>query len=289
MRYTQTVTFQPTTIGKKCIAQKYDSHWVPTPFPNNPIWSRIDKEFNPEHFLYPCPPIDMGKIELNGTTDIRVLRCPIKKRADNTIYLPKELEFCAPLVQFCVETELNRLSTGKFGYYYAHISYEDVTINAGTSQRAPGWHVDGYQGVKVKRHPIEHSYIWTDSDDENSATEFCIQPFYLDHLDASRHNVFDEMNRQAIPANCYRGINKHLYIIDPYVVHGSPVLSKATRRRFARVTFSDIELEDPMNTTNLGIDMEQKYPKRLDVRDRLSAYDGATPWQVYGLKGKCNE
>lgn len=281
-RYTETVKFQPNKIGKKCIVTPIVTNppWVPQPFPQNPIWNRINKDFDPEHFMYSCPPVDMGKVELEGTAETRVLRCPIKVRGSSKIYLPEELKCCMPLVRHVVETELSRQSLPKYLCYYAHISYENVKIQKGSSQRAPGWHVDGFQGVREPRHQIEHSYIWSDK----YPTEYCIQPFFMQHLDPSRHNAFDEMVKQANGANVYKGLAGHVYLIDPYVVHRSTILPKDCTRQFARITFSMTELRDAANTKNLGIELEQAYPERLDVRDRLSAYAGAVPWDMYGVE-----
>lgn len=275
-RYTETVAFEMNAIGSKCIVLNLEQKWVPTPFPKNPMWIRIHEIFNIENFLYPCPPLDLGRIHIEPVAN-RVLRCPIKKSGDSKIYLPLELECCLDLVRFVVETEL--YINQNFKKFHAHISYEHTEVKANKTQRKSGWHVDGFQGVRAIPHQIEHSYIWSD----RYSTEYCLQPFFIKHLDSTRHNIFPEIEKQAKENNLVKGIDEHVCMIDPYVVHRSPVIPKTCKRTFVRITFSETELEDPMNTKNLGIKMKQNYEPRIDVRDRLFEYDGEIPWNMYGV------
>lgn len=280
MRYTDDVKFEKAIIGKDAICIDVEPCWVPVPFQHSPLWARMHRTFSTENFLYACPPVDIGlfRVDTEDLLGLRVLRCPIKPSGTMSISLPAELLTLAPLVRYLAELEAH--VNPRYGDFWCHISVERTNVSAGSSQRVPGWHVDGFQGIRVAPHQIEHSYLWAD----HQHTEFCVQPFYVSHLDPGRHNVFNEFARQAREENALGGLDGHIYLIDPYVVHRSPVLKRETVRTFVRVTFTETELEDPVNTVNLSLPGSQDYARRIDVRDRLTSYDGAIPWEMYGVR-----
>ena len=279
MRYSDRVNYTANAIGRECQTFDFEPRWVPTPFPRSPIWARLHQSFDTEHFLYPAPPIEVGRFDLDPAVlaGLRVLRCPIKKADESIVHLPTELGPVAEVVRHIVETEL--FINPRFKDFHAHVSFECTDVAAGTTQRVPGWHVDGFQGVRVRAHVIEHSYLWS----TRRGTEYCLQPFFIDHLDPHRHNVFPEIERQAKPENVYETFPGSLYLIDPYVVHRSPRVEAAGLRSFLRVTFTETELEDPVNTRNLSFE-EPNHPPRLEVRDRLFSFAGEVPWHSYGVK-----
>ena len=280
MRYTERVRFQENSVGHECDALRFEGHWVAVPFARNPLWARLGAVFDAENFLYPCPPADIGRVEIDtsGLEDVRVLRCPIKRAGSDTVMLPRELRPLTPLVRHVCELEAH--VNPSFRDFWCHITFERTRVNAGSTQRVGGWHVDGFQGVRVPRHRAEHSYLWAD----RQAVECCVQPFFVSHLDPARHNLFDELSRQAHEENAYAGLENHLYLIDPYVVHRTPVMQEDGWRSFVRITVAETELEDPTNTRNLSLDAAQHYEARIDVRDRLHAYRGEPPWENYGIR-----
>jgi len=280
-RYSEKVKYEQNQIGETVTELLFESRWVSTPFPNNPLWRRMGAVFDPEHFLYPSPPVDLGKVDIDvGSLEgTRVLRCPIKKPGSRTVLLPTELAPMTPFVRFVCETEA--FANQHFEEFWCHITFENTYVEAKKTQRVAGWHVDGFQGTRVARHRAEHSYLWATS----KGAEFCLQPFFVSHLDPTRHNLFNTLAEQAQEVNSYQGIARHVYLIDPYIVHRSPWMDVSGQRSIARITFTETELEDPTNTRNLSLGQPQDYAPRIDVRDRLSTYDGEIPWAQYGIKG----
>lgn len=279
-RYTDKVVFQKNSIGKISESFSFDSLEVPIPFPLNPIWSRLGTMFDVEHFTYSAPPPDVGKIllDLSNTDGLRVLRCPIKIAGNPNFVLPQELISLKPLIRHVSEIVAYKYPE-VFHNFWCHVSFEKTYVEANKTQRVPGWHVDGFQGVRVPRHRIEHSWLWTDG----PMTEFCIQPFFIEHLHPGRHDIFSEFTKQAKECNAYKGISNHVYLIDPYVVHRSPIILESMTRSFVRITFTETELLDPMNTVNLSLECEQNYPNRIDARNRLHPYEGSIPWIYHGI------
>jgi hypothetical protein len=283
-RYTTGVNYEPNRVGAECFELEAQPLWVPTPFPNNPIWRRMHQVFDPEHFLYPAPPPDLGRMDpqTKSLRGLRILRCPVKSPGMDHLLVPSEIKDLSPLLQHALETEVH--TNPRFAAFCSHISFECTQVTSGSHQRVPGWHVDGFQGVRVPTHQVEHSYLWAD----RNACEFSLQPYLLSHLDRSRHNVFAEIERQAHEQNAVAGLDKHLYLIDPYMVHRSPRLNFTGWRSVFRLTFTETELEDPMNTVNLSMDTSSGYKPRIDARDRFSPHEGDVPWALYGLKKRAD-
>ena len=285
MRYTDHVHYEPARIGRRARILQQSPLWVPKPFAHSPLWARMGSTFDPEHFLYPAPPVDIGKVQLQALAPapLRVLRCPLKAAWSADLVLPEELAAWEPLVRHVLETE--RAHNPQFLQAWAHISVEHTEVAAGKTQRVPGWHVDGFQGVRQARHGIEHSYLWANV----APTEFCLQPFLVSHLDTARHNVFDTLQEQAREECVFEGLPEHVYLIDPYVVHRAAPMPKAGWRAFVRITFAETYLDDPVNTVNLSLRVPESAGARIEVRDRLFAYEGSTPWELTGLRKKSLE
>lgn len=145
-----------------------------------------------------------------------VLRMPLK--FSNTSYvIPRQLEALEPVIRRVAEYEKYLCSDNSIDHddTFCHITYDSSTVNAGEYHRFPGFHGDGIQGTKLTPKVfVEHSYILTSA----PLTEFCLQPFFLKHLDEAKHNYFLEFDRQAKETNVYGSLPNHLYLIDPYIV-----------------------------------------------------------------------
>lgn len=257
---------------------KYEEIYKPS-MPHHPFYTHYDKNFSVERFLYPAPPVHIGeyKIDYDPQEVTNVLRCPIKVAKSRDIYLPKELAFLKEYVEFCCiyETSFN----DRFEDLYAHITVDYKDIKKGESHRVPGWHVDGFQGSKFpEKHEIEHSYLWTNT----FGTEFCVQPFFVEHIDSSKYLVFDEFNKQAKECNIVKPLDSNVYIFDPYMVHRSPIINENVSRLLVRVTFECQKLLDPNDTVNPALEFD--VPHKYDIRNRLGEYKYPVPEEMYGYR-----
>lgn len=252
--------------------------WTPVIDEHNVAYYTLFKPFNKANFMYPRPPIDMGLVDtapfFKGR--VNVLRMPIK--FPGTDYkIPNELSFLLPLIERVADYEsfINRDHEKVF----AHITFDKSSVKRGEFHRFPGFHGDGFQGVKLTpKIMVEHSYIIT----TDPPTEFCLQPFFLNHLDDAKHNMFLEFDKQANKHNLYGTIPNHLYLIDPYMVHRTPVITKSVERIFVRITFTFSELDHPKNTMNPMFPPYQ-YKDRIDIRQGLAPFEFDVPMHLYGL------
>jgi hypothetical protein len=254
--------------------------WTPKIDARSPAYHSLFEPFDLDQYLYPRPPIDMGLVEHEEySCDVNVLRMPIKFPGTN-YRIPKEVIGLLPVIQRAAEYEA--FINPRHAQSFAHVTFDTSEVKAGEFHRFPGFHGDGIQGTKLTPKVVaEHSYIMT----TNPPTEFCLQPFFLKHLDEAKHNFFLEFDRQAKDCNVYGSLSGHLYLIDPYMVHRTPLITHPVRRTFIRVTFSCIELQHPKNTLN-PMFRGQEYEKRIDIRERLTRNEFDVPLHLYGLSLK---
>ena len=251
--------------------------WTPKIDAENIAYHSLNKPFSLSQYLYPRPPIDMGLIEKDEySCDINVLRMPLKFPGTN-YRIPRELGGVTSLITRVAEYEA--FINPRHAEFFCHITFDHSDIEEGFYHRYPGFHGDGIQGTKLTpKVEIEHSYILA----TKPPTEFCLQPFFLKHLDEAKHNFFLEFDRQAQEGNVYKSLPEHLYLIDPYMVHRTPKITQRVTRTFVRITYAATELQHPNNTIN-PMFQGQEYEKRIDVRKRLARNEFEVPYQLYGL------
>jgi hypothetical protein len=259
---------------------EYSPHglWTPVIDPENIAYHTLFKPFNLNHYLSPRLPIDMGWTDVSEWDDckVNVLRMPLK--FPGTPYrIPRELSALMPLIKRAAEYEsfINK----KHDRCFCHLTFDRSVVDAGLYHRYPGFHGDGIQGTKLTpKVTVEHSYILA----TKPPTEYCLQSFFLKHLDEAKHNYFLEFDKQAKECNMFGSLPNHLYLIDPYMVHRTPKIEEKTERIFARLTYAFTELQHPKNTIN-PLFLGQKYNKRVDIRENLCKFEFETPYNLYGL------
>lgn len=250
--------------------------WTPIVDSDNIAYNSLFKPFNLNQYIYPRPPIDLGLIDDYSVSQVNVLRMPLKFPGTN-YRIPSALQSLEPLIRRVAEYEafINK----NHDECFCHVTHDLSNVNAGEYHRFPGFHGDGIQGTKLTpKVNVEHSYILTTS----PPTEFCLQPFFMRHLDEAKHNFFLEFDKQAKECNLYGTLENHLYLIDPYMVHRSPKITKPTNRLFLRITYAFTELQHPKNTNN-PLFGRQKYHERIDIRENLTRCEFPVPLHLYGL------
>lgn len=283
IRYTNIVLSQENAFR----FSPQDGLVVPRVNPGHPFYLGQHSPFDLEQYQYPRPPIDLGHSRVStdtlGNVDWwkavpNVLRLPIKY--PKTEYrVPVELYPLNDLIQRVAEYEISM--NYRHNDCLVHITLDRTKVEANSTHRYPGFHGDGLQGSKFSQRtytPIEHSYIITSA----PSTEFCLQPFFFQHLNDGRNNIFHEMEVQAREANVFGTIPWHLYLLDPYMVHRTPYVNEVVDRVFIRITYAYSELMNPHNTMNPLFE-GQEYEERHDIRKFLTIYPAEVPWEMYGF------
>lgn len=252
--------------------------WTPTIDADNIAYYTLFKPFNLSNFLSPRLPIDMGWTDTDDWKycQTNVLRMPLKF-PDTHYRIPQALSALMPLIMRCAEYE--SFINPEHDKCFCHITFDRSKVEAGQFHRYPGFHGDGIQGTKLTpKVNVEHSYILATA----PPTEYCLQPFFLKHLDEAKHNYFLEFDKQAKETNMFKSLPNHLYLIDPYMVHRTPHITETVQRIFVRITYAFTELQHPKNTLNPCF-AGQEYEKRIDIRENLCKFEFETPYQLYGL------
>lgn len=275
------IKYDETILSNKGKTLEIRDVWMPKAQSWSPVYSYLNAPFSFDHFTSPRLPVNLGPFNIDVIATLpRVLRMTIKPVGEKKLYIPKELDGLADFLQEVLEYE-NMVNLDLLNCE-VHVTTDYGIVKPQETQRFPGFHVDGLQGGKFKSKLVaEHSYVIA----TNNATEFCVQPFFIKHYDEDVTNLFKGFDQQARESNIYRGIPNHLYLMDAYMVHRTPVITETTTRGFIRITVANAPLPIEFNTLNPLL--KQVRPTyKLDIRDWLRAPDSAINYEFYGLEGK---
>lgn len=278
------IVYDETKLTGKGKVVEIRDVWMPKAQAWSPVYTYLNAPFSFDHFTSPRLPIDLGAFDINFVSQVpRVLRLTIKPVGELKAYIPKELEEVSGFILQVLEYE--RMVNPDFENCEVHITTDYGFVKAAETQRFPGWHVDGLQGGKFKNKILaEHSYIAA----TNNPTEFCLQPFFIKHYDEDITNLFKAFDQQAKNVNIYKGISNHLYLMDAYMIHRTPLITEDTNRGFVRITVANAPLPIEFNTLNPMLKQERPQFK-LDIRDWLREPDYGVNYEYYGLGSKLGE
>lgn len=190
--------------------------------------------------------------------DQYILRMMIRGPGHANFQIPPELEWIRPSVEL-----VNRYQDKMFDYR----PYVYVTVRSGivSSTTDDVWHVDGFS-TRVPHVP-EQNYIWSDK----HPTEVLDQTFSIpSSFDPLVHNIHQYFQDRAHPTCIHSLQEKHIALIDPYVVHRRPWVRRMTSRCFFRISFLPIEIEDDTCTPNPLL--PRRTYNRPDIRKTLVRY-----------------
>jgi len=269
---------QLSSDGSSWVIEKF---WMPQVDAWSPIYRDIKEPFNNAKYTAPRLPVDLGPVEMKLIKECpRVLRTTIKPAGTLEVRLPQELAAVEAIVKRLLYYEY--MINPDLKDFHAHLTLDHGLVEAGKTQRFPGWHGDGLQGGKFKEKLVcEHSYIGASS----CPTELCLQPFFVEHLNEDLYNFFKAFDQQALESNVYRVLPNHVYLFDPYIVHRTPTITEDTERAFIRLTIANQELAIEYNTLNPMWD-EVRPETKLDIRDFVLPPDVPIIYEAYGLKGE---
>lgn len=208
-------------------------------------------------------PDDLGEFEIKNipSEKIYVLRMLIKKPFED-IKIPENLIWITPFIDYENNYQNNILNI-KQPFLY-------LTIRSGivSSVNDDVWHVDGFS-LNITHLP-EQNYIWVN----NNPTEYIEGKFKIpSDFNYKKHNIHlffqDNITKNHI---IKKFSEKHIYCLDPYIIHKRPFIEKNTNRTFIRLSFTPIEINDINNTKNHLLFTDYKRDGLKDFRDDLIRY-----------------
>jgi len=198
-------------------------------------------------------PADLGEYDIKCPKDQHILRMMIK-HPEHGFAIPDELKWLESIIYKCNQVQSANFVDHSFIY---------VTVRSGTVQSETDdlWHVDGFS-MKITHLP-EQNYIWVDS----HPTEVLRQDIPLDpEFDPLKHNIHWYFQDRADESKVETLEAKHIYAIDPYIIHRRPKLDKI-QRSFVRISFVPVEIQDDTCMQN-PLFPKIKY-NTWDIREKL--------------------
>jgi hypothetical protein len=237
--------------------------------PMHPSYRDHREVFSHEGYKYPYMPLYLGQYNIDvDKVNVNVLRLIIRTNNRGcTLALPVELE---PLRDFiCAQINYHNqyYPTNADSYIYITVRTRDKDCN----KNSKTWHVDGFQGSRIDRHLPEQDIIWSNI----NPTEFLLQPFYLDGMNPSKHDVNQYFDDNANENMAMSGLENGVYMCTPYNVHRACNDTFDKKRVFIRLTFSPVLIQDSTNTYNPAFPkgVFDGYDNRDDVRNHLWKYE----------------
>jgi hypothetical protein len=268
--YINSVTYIPVNLKKEDIVE------IPVPQyhrvivdPEHPSYVDSTLDFSQNKFKYPYLPLYLGDYDIPDidSINLNVLRLMIRENSEhNSVYLPKEL---LPFKNFILENinyhrQYHSINKDCFIYITVRSSTYDELFYKNSST----WHIDGFQGSRIKRHIIEQDIFWCNI----SPTDFSLQPYFCEYLNSSKHDVNQFFESRHDSRFLIKSKPKSTYLVTPYNVHRVNKDKFDGKRVFIRLNFSPVLIEDFTNTVNPALS-QYVFEQRRDVRDFLRNYE----------------
>lgn len=241
--------------------------------PESPVYARAARDFTQAEYKYPAPPVFLGTFDITPPAySVYALRLLISGPGSGDYVIPARVAFLKEYISSCAAYQAQF-----FPDYLGRFVYLTVRSGEVLSNRDDEFHVDGFQGISIPRHIPEQNYLWVSS----HPTLFSLQPYFVEQLDPAKHNFHSYFEAHTGKRNLYKGVEKGVYIVDPYHVHARPKLPEGVKRTAIRLTFSPVEIRDDSNTVNPWLPRGPY--NRDDIRNTLVSYDGAPTEESSGL------
>lgn len=199
--------------------------------------------------IYGTDPDDLGFIDATCPEMMYYQYLPVYIPGDKIGFsLPANLKWATEIF-FKALTEIPATQRPNL---YAYLTVKSMYCTPETSNR-PGWHSDGFGTDDI-------NFIWYDS----MPTEFCIQDF---DLSPDHNKSMAEMAEQAMFHNIEVYPNKHLLMLDQYVIHRCAPKAPPGYRTFIKISFSKERYNLKGNSHNYGLDYKWDMVERQQERN----------------------
>ncbi|MFK4132326.1 hypothetical protein ACI2KR_08535 [Pseudomonas luteola] len=135
---------------------------------------------------------------------------------------------------------------------YLYLTVDNRPVKAGSTQRMPGWHLDGLQGEEVPfKLPACFVFSWTNQ----LPMAYTTQAFEVEKLNFRKHNIFDSLGAQVFNDSVFRLNANHLYLMNAYQLHqGVKADHDILDKLFLRLYVSELPITSRRMTINNKID-----------------------------------
>lgn len=204
-------------------------------------------EHDPTPLIYGKLPVYLGQFPFQLPEVMYWLYLPVVIEQSD-VRVPIPLECCLPLIDEAIRYTDNQ-------YQYVYLSARKGYASPDNPLNRPGWHCDGFGTSDI-------NFVWWDG----PGTRFANQAFrgiVSDHNRSLRQ--FDE---QVDPNRVVTYPEHGLYVIDPSVVHATPVISPpGCLRSYVKVSCSDHKYNLENNSHNWLFDYDWPMHSRDELRN----------------------
>ena len=196
---------------------------------------------------YGKAPIQLGYFPFNLPEVMYYLYLPVVIKSSG-IRLPPNVLGCHNIIE-------QALILAPRPYRYAYLSARKGWASPDNPLNRPGWHCDGFGTDDM-------NYVWW----SGPGTRFAVQEFsYVsaDHL-VSQKQFEEQIDDQKI----IHPPERHLYALDPYVVHATPLIKgPGCMRQFVKISLSDHRYNLENNSHNYLLDYDWPLHSRDEIRN----------------------
>lgn len=195
---------------------------------------------------YGKPPVDLGEFNFDLSEVMYYLYLPVRMPDPNFIRLPDNIECIRPLINAA------RCRVQRY-YKYIYVSVRKGWATPDNPLNRPGWHCDGFGTDDM-------NFVWW----TGPGTRFAVQNFHgisEDHAES-----LSQFSSQVVFIDDTKP-EKHLYALDPYVVHATPWLTEGCMRQYVKISLSDHRYNLENNSHNYLFDYDWPLVGRDVVRN----------------------
>lgn len=183
-----------------------------------------------------------------------VMRDP--RMVSGDIRLPRNVEVCRPLITEALGYAYNIRNSrdGRWPYTYVYLSARKGWATADNPLNRPGWHADGFGTEDL-------NFVWW----RGAGTRFAAQAFTEisdDHVLSQKQfqEQVDETKAISYP-------EAGLYVIDPSVVHATPIITTPGMRQYIKISLSNERYNLENNSHNYLFDYDWPLHTRSAIRN----------------------
>lgn len=232
--------FSASTLGHEAFTLKPQVQALPKD-PNSAVLKDTGTLWRREGFSDPHTPLFVGKLDDTSSFSKEkypsVFHLPIKLPSSvsgkpRDFRIPLEFERLRETIQRIIDYEYSINPNADESFVL--LTVDQGWVDPGTTQRAPGLHVDDFQWGKPQKRIIDHSYLVSDG----LPTEFFPQSWNLEGMDERKDNIHTAFNAQVREDMVFKPEKHEIYLADGYCVHRAQLSKDRIYRTFVRVAFS---------------------------------------------------
>lgn len=196
--------------------------------------------------VYGKMPIFLGQYDIKLREVMYYLYLPVQMGAE--ILLPPNVECCRPLIE-------RTIAVARGAYKYAYLSARKGWATPDNPLNRPGWHCDGFGTSDV------NAVYWV-----GPGTRFASQAF--DNISDDHVRSLRQFDTQVREECVVTFPEKGLYLLDPSVVHATPVIGHpGCMRQYIKVSLSNARYNLENNSHNYLFDYEWPLHSRDIIRN----------------------